>query len=309
MSDPARRLLTELDEIVAAHPGISAHGVALLEGGAVIALAGFCGATLAAPDSIVRLIDSASPPPTLLLTNDPHAGGVGLDRLFLMGRSGSRSVVTALAFRDFGAMRKDVFRHRAETFHEGLSLSLLSVDWSGPDREVVLNVIEANVKDGGAARIVMDRTAHATLAACRLPEAIAPHPVNLPAIAGQASGQAVVANSNHATVRVTFEAKGDSWRLRASLDSGNPAELARCSHTTIRSASMLGAADALSLPPAALLQRLTVEQSGIAAVAPEAVGDGTPLAFACYRAGFDAVRELVGGSTKPRDEAAFRARQ
>jgi hypothetical protein len=309
MSDPAQRLLAELDMIVAAHPGISAHGVAVLEGNAVIAFAGFCGTTLAAPDSIVRLVNCAPSPPALLLTNDPHAGGAGLDCVFLMGRSGARSVVAALTFRDFGAMRKDVFRHRAETFHEGLALSLLSVDWSGSDRDVVLSVIDANVKDGGVARAVMDQAARATLAACHLSDAIEPSPVKLPAISGQASSRAIVANSNDATVDVTFEANDGGWRLRTSLDSRNPTEVARCSASSIRSASMLGIADALSLPATALLRTLDVEGTGVAAVAPEAVGDGTPLAYACYRAAFDAARNLIGGSSAPRDEVAFLVRQ
>ena len=309
MSDPAQRLLAELDTIVSAHLGISAHGVAVLDGNAVIAFAGFCGTTLAAPDSIARLVQNAPPPPGLLLTNDPHAGGVALDHVFLLGRCGSLSVVVALTFRDFGAMRKDVFRHRAETFHEGLGLSLLAVDWNGSDRDVVLNVIEANVRDGGVARLVIDQVARATLAACQVAVAIKPGLVRPPAISGHAGSRAVVANSDHAAVDVTLEVNDGDWRLRTSLDSKGPAEVARCATSTVRSASMLGVSDALSLPCAALLQTLKVEETGVAAVAPEAVGDGAPLAYACYRAAFDAARKLAGGSASPRDEAAFLARQ
>lgn len=309
MSNLAQRLLADLDSLVEVHAGIAAHGVAVLEGDAVVALAGFCGTTFAAPDAIVRLLEDLPPPPALLLTNDPYAGGVGLDHVFLLGRSGSRSVVAALAFRDFGAMRKDVFRHRAETFHEGLSLSLLAVDWTGPDRDVVLNVIATNVREGKVARTVVDAAARATLAACKVADPIKPEAAAAPPVSGRADGRAIVANSNDAAIDVVLEASDRGWRLRSTLDSKNPGEVARCAASAIRSASMLGVADALSLSRAALLRTLNVEASDVAAVAPEAVGDGTPLAYACYRAAFDAARKLAGAAATPRDEDAFLARE
>jgi hypothetical protein len=309
MNDPAQRLLDELDTIVAAHPGIAAHGVAVLNGTTAVALAGFCGTTFAAPDTIAKLLDDLPPPPALLVTNDPYAGGVALDHVFLLGRAGSRTIVAALAFRDFGAMRKDVFRHRAETFHEGLSLSLLPVDWTGPDRDVVLNVIAANVRDGAAIRAFTDKVARATLAACNGGDWIASDWAPLPAILGHADSRAVLANSNDAAIDVRLQFSENGWRLRISLDSKNPAAVARCAASAIRSATMLGVADALSLPRATLLHTLNVDDVGVAAVAPEAVGDGAPLAFACYRAAFDAARTLGRTAASPRDEAAFLARQ
>jgi hypothetical protein len=273
------------------------------------ALAGFSGLTLSAPDMIARLVRAAPPPPSLVLTNDPYAGGVALDHVFLLARGTSRSVVAALAFRDFGAMRKDVFRHRAETFHEGLSLSLLAIDWNGPERDIVLGVIAANVRDGTAARDVIDRVARATLSACTAPDAAAMQLATLPAISGHAESRAIVANSNDAAVDVALDARNGAWSLHASFDSTSAMAVGRCSAAAVRSASTLGVADALSLPAAAVLPTLRVEDTNVAAVAPEAVGDGAPLAYACYRAAFAAARKLSGGTSEPRDEAAFKTRQ
>jgi hypothetical protein len=311
MIDPAQRLLEQLDEIVAPHPGlVAAHGAAVIEGEEVVALAGFCGMTLAAPGAILQLLNSA-PPAALVLTNDPYAGGVGLDHLFLVGRSAGRAVIAALAFRDFGAMRKDVFRRRAETFHEGLALSVLPVDWDGPERDVVLGVIAANVRDGEAARAITDRVARATLAACASPGGIRPGRRARTAVpvTGRAEGRAAVANSNGASIETTLDAAGGEWRLALILDSENAGALARCSAAAIRSASVLGVADALGLPRTAPLQSLVVTHANLAAVAPDAVGEGTPVAYGCYRAAFDAARKLrTGGAATPRDEAAFLAR-
>jgi hypothetical protein len=311
MIDPAQRLLQELDAIVAAHPGlVSAHGAAVTDGDEIAALAGFSGMTLAAPGAILKLLDSA-PPTALVLTNDPYAGGVRLDHLFVVGRSAGRAVIAALAFRDFGAMRKDVFRRRAETFHEGLALSVLPVDWDGPERDVVLGVIAANVRDGAAARAIMDRVAHATRAAQASLGEFRPGPNSRTAVpvSGRSQGRAALANSNGAAIETTFEADGNVWRLALMLESENAGAVARCAAASIRSASVLGVADALGLPRTAPLQSLMVEHTNLAAVAPDAVGEGTPVAYGCYRAAFDAARKLrTGALATPRDEAAFLAR-
>lgn len=310
MTDPANRLLAELDGIVAAHDGVTAHGVAVLGDGGIVALAGFCGASLAAPTEIVTRLPNV-PLSSLVLTNDPHAGGVGLDQVFVVGRAGPRSIVAALAFRDFGAMRKDVFRRRAETFHEGLSFSLLPVDWDGPDRDAVLKLIAANVRDGTAARDVFDRVTHAVLAARATVGGVPPRPGANPAIpvSGNAEGRAAVAGANGVAVDAALAATGGVWSAMLSLDNRTDRDVPRCSASALRSASVLGVADALGLPRTALLGSLKVETGNAAAVAPEAVGEGMPVAYACYRAAFDAARKLSPATAPaPRDEAAFLAR-
>jgi hypothetical protein len=310
MTDLAHRLLAELDRIVAAHTGVTAHGVAVIEGENTIALAGFCGTSLAAPGAILALLRNA-PPPSLVLTNDPHAGGTGLDRVFVIARAGPRSVVAALAFRDFGAMRKDVFRRRAETFHEGLAFSLLPVDWAGPDRDIVLGLIAANVRDGIVACDITDRVVRATLAANDAIGGLASQtgPASAIPISGHAEGRAAVANANGVAVDAALSADADGWRVTMQLDNQTVGEVARCSTSAIRSASVLGVADALGLPRMAALDSLRVEPGNAAAAAPEAVGDGMPVAYACYRAAFDAARKLsAAAATRPRDEAVFLAR-
>lgn len=310
MSDPAHRLLAELDAIVAGQAGVAVRGVAVLDGENTVVLAGFCGTSLAAPGAIIALLDGA-PPSELVLTNDPHAGGLGLDQVFLIGRAGRRSIVAALAFRDFGAMRKDVFRRRAETFHEGLSFSLLPLAWDGPDRDAVLKLIAANVRDGTAVRDVFDRLAHAVLAARSTIDNIpAPPPAN-PAIPikGKAEGRAAVAGANGVAVDAVLAAAGGGWSVMLSLDNQTDREVSRCSASAIRSASMLGVADALGLPRTVPLDSLKVEPGNAAAAAPEAVGEGMPVAYACYRAAFDAARKLSPATAAaPRDETAFLAR-
>ena len=308
MTDPAQRLLADLDTIVGIHQGFRAHGAAVLEGDEVVALAGFCGMTLAAPGAICKLMNNAASAVMLALTNDPYAGGSRLNHIFMIGLAGSRSVVTALAFRDFGAMRKDVFRHRAETFHEGLALSLLCVDWKGPERDVVLSVIATNVRDGHAARDVIDRVALATLNACSSLAAFEPQCAPaMPRILGRADGRAIVDESNGAAIDAVFDA-GGGWRVTLKLDNRNVAEVARCSSSAIASAATLGFADGFGLPLTVSLSLLNVEDADVAAEAPEAVGEGTPLAYACYRATFDAVRKLSNKTSSPRDEVLFLAR-
>lgn len=310
MTDPAHRLLAELDRIAAAHAGVAAQGVAVLDGENTIALAGFCGMSLAAPHAIMAMLRDA-PPSALVLTNDPHAGGVGLDQVFVIGRVGSRSIVSALTFRDFGAMRKDVFKRRAETFHEGLAFSLLPVDWSGPDRDAVLKLIAANVRDGAAARDVFDRVARAVLSARSTIEGTALRADATPPMpaASRSEGRAAVAGANGVAVDASLSADSDGWRVTLKLDNQTAREMARCSASAIRSASVLGVADALGLARTALLGCLRVEHGNVAAVAPEAVGEGTPVAYACYRAAFDAACKLSPAApTTPRDEVAFLAR-
>jgi hypothetical protein len=310
MTDSANRLLAELDRVVATHAGVAAQGVAVLDGENTIALAGFCGTSLAAPHAIMTMLRDA-PPSALVLTNDPHAGGVGLDQVFVIGRVGPRSIVSALTFRDFGAMRKDVFKRRAETFHEGLAFSLLPVDWSGPDRDAVLKLIAANVRDGAASRDVFDRVARAVLSARSTIEGTALRAGATPPmpVAGRAEGRAAVAGANGVAVDAMLDGSEGGWRVTLGLDNQTAREMARCSASAIRSASVLGVADALGLPRTAPLGRLRVEHGNVAAVAPEAVGEGMPVAYACYRAAFDAARKLsVAAATLPRDEAAFLAR-
>jgi len=306
MTDLAHELLAEIDISLKAYTDVTAHGVALIDGDTIVDAAGLSGLTLAAPAAIASRLKNLPPPPNLAITNDPYASGVRLDHVFFVTRKGASAIVTALTFRDFGAMRSDVFRRRAETFHEGLNLSLLTVDWDGPDRNILLDVISANIRNGTAMREAVDHTARWAMAACA--RARVPRVQAAAAVTGKASGHAEIPLATGLAVDVTLDCSGNDWRLGAHFSAGGDAPVARCASASLRSASVLGIADALSMPPAAVLPRLKIETGKLAAVAPEAVNDGGPLAYACYQAAFDAARKLSRGTTVPRNEEAFRAR-
>lgn len=309
-----RALLGTLDSVTAkerAHA--SAHGVMLLEGTHVLAAAGFSGLSLAAPLAIVERLDrSSSAQGVIVLHNDPHAGGADLNHLFMVTRAGTvrRYLVAALAFTDFGAMRRDVFRRQAETFHEGLSLSLLAVDWDGPERQMVLRVIETNVRHGASVCAVIGKAAQALLAAADEsgPASVASKPFLLPGCAGHAS--APVAEDGTLSVLARWSsgdpsAPGD-MRLQLSRDPAQ-GQVARCSASSARSAAWLGVADALGMSWHDL-KMPRIDVGNVAAGAPEAVGDGLPIAFACYRAAFEAACGLDIPDGMPRSIDVFTER-
>lgn len=306
MTHTAHNLLSQIDTALARYRDVAAHGVALLDGDKVIDSAGFSGLTLAAPAGIAARLKDLPSAPAIAITNDPYASGVRLDHLFLIARNGKFKIVAALKFDDFGAMRDDVFRRRAETFHEGLNLSMLTIDWSSPERDMLLGVIAANIRNGAAMRDALDETARWLLAASERLTPAAPATVATAAVSGKADGQAKLAGR---ALNVTLDCSSADWRLSARLAGGDNAASARCAAASLRSAMIFAVADALSMPPVAVLAKLTVETGGLAAVAPEAVNDGGRLAFACYQAAFQATTKLSGADASPRDEASFRARR
>ncbi|MGE0853430.1 MAG: hypothetical protein AB7O44_28090 [Hyphomicrobiaceae bacterium] len=306
--EPARALLQTLDALAARHEGrVLAHGAAMLDRSTILSAAGFNGMTLAAPSAIgERLGPGATAGGAIVLSNDPHAGGADLNHLFLVANAGSpqRHCVAALAFQDFGAMRKDVFRRRPETYHEGLSLSLLSADWSGSDRDIVLGVIAANIRHGAAMRAVIDEAARAIVAAAA--NAAAMYPRGDPApelIAGAGEGHVTVGEASNvaisASLRILPAAAMDdpasgvtNLQITLRLVGNGVAQIRRCAESSARSAAVLGIADALGAPWQSVLPATCVDARAICATPPEAVGDGLACAYACYRAAFTAVGDL-----------------
>lgn len=289
----------------------SVHGVALVEGAKISAAIGFNGLTLAAPIAIAdRLAGAAPPSGAIVLSNDPHAGGVSLNHLFLVARTNAPAcwLVAALTFADFGAMRSDVFRRRAETFHEGLSLSRLTADWGGTDRHIVLSVIGANVRRGEAVRAIIDKSARAVLAAAaeRNTVGIAAGPsATLPRGAGR--GSAPVTDGGELVVVAEWRGRSEPTLSNVCLKLVGGAangQMARCSASSARSAVVLALADAFGARWQDLVA-MKIDCGNVAATAPEAVGDGLPVAYACYRAAFAAARAAGAQAEAPRSLAAF----
>lgn len=306
------RALQATLETIAADGGdiASVHGVALIEEARISAAAGFNGLTLAAPIAIAdHLAGTASLSGTIVLNNDPHAGGVSLSHLFLVARTGGPDcfLVAALTFADFGSMRSDVFRRRPETFHEGLSLSLLAADWGGADRQIVLSVIGANVRRGETVRAIIDKSARTVLAAAaeQGPVAIAAGPsATLPRGAGR--GSAPVTDSGDLVVEAEMTGAGGQAAdvCLQLVGAASSSQVARCSASSARSAVVLAFADASGARWQDLVA-MKIDCGNVAAAAPEAVGDGWPVAYACYRAAFAAARHAGARAGSPRSIAAF----